>query len=86
MQIVVNLTDEEAKVWEASVGESIEDWLANALRNKLRKRRDAIIEKTTINNPQKMSHADKVAFIENSDPADIKIYEVVSIDPEELLH
>ena len=67
LEIIIILTDEEVKVCEASMIQPIPEWTENAVRNKIRKSRNRIVESVTDRNAKKVSLAEQITIIEASE-------------------
>jgi len=62
--IIIELTEEQEKTLLTDMI-NIEDWILNALNEKIRRTADIIIEKNTDKSPQKITIEDKLTIISN---------------------
>jgi len=60
----ITLQEEEEKALLSDVV-SIQEWIENAVRNKVRQCMDAVIEEYTDKQAKKLSHDEKLALIKN---------------------
>ena len=65
-ELKVSYTDEQMKVME-HIALSPQEWIQNAWSNRARQAMDEVIEKTTNKNPKKISLAEKLQIIQNTD-------------------
>jgi uncharacterized protein (DUF924 family) len=66
MNIITTITAEEKRVLDSWLGkDKIQEWLRQAIDNKIRQRLDATILEVTDRNPQKLTRAEKFALIKD---------------------
>jgi hypothetical protein len=64
MDIITVITSEEKRVLDSWLGENkIQEWLRQAIDNKIRQRLDATILEVTDRNPEKLTRAEKFTLI-----------------------
>jgi len=68
MDIIITISEDETRLLEGWLGVGkIQDWLQNAINNKIRQRADATILEQTDKNPNKFTIAEKLDIIKTLD-------------------